>query len=89
MKTGSASIGSHTKNPYWDQQFDLRQFRILRGAQPIADFDAADKCRLYVTTMKAKNFQDDIQAHLADNFKEHFVIVLELTSTQDANENCH
>ena len=25
----------------------------------IVDFDTADNCRLYVTTMKALNFQDD------------------------------
>ena len=60
MKTNSAFIGSYTEKPLWFQQFDLRQIRILRGSQPIVDFDAADNCRLYVTTMKATNFQDDI-----------------------------
>ena len=58
MNTNSAFTGSYTENPFWYQQFDLRQIRILRGGQPIVDFDAADNCRLYVTTMKAMNFQD-------------------------------
>ena len=57
MNTNSAFTGSYTENPFWYQQFDLRQIRILRGGQPILDFDAADNCRLYVTTMKAMNFQ--------------------------------
>ena len=58
MNTNSAFTGSYSENPFWYQQFDLRQIRILRGGQPIVDFDAADNCRLYVTTVKAMNFQD-------------------------------
>ena len=59
MNRNSAFTGSLTENPFWYQQFDLRQIRILRGGQPIVDFDAAHNCRHYVTTMKAMNFQDD------------------------------
>ena len=69
MITNSAFTGSNTENPIWYQQFDLRQIRKLRGSQPIEDFDAADNCRLYVTTMKAMNFQDDIPSIPIDNFK--------------------
>ena len=89
MNTNSAFTGSYTKNPFWYQQFDLRQIRILRGAQPNVDFDAADNCRLYVTTMKAMNFQDDIPSFPIDNFKDDYVLVFELTSMQDATEKCH
>ena len=56
----SAFTGSFTENPFWYQQFDLRQIRIPRGHQPIVDFDVADNFRFYVTTMKAMNCQDDI-----------------------------
>ena len=48
------------KNPFWNQHFDLGQNSILRGGQSIVDIDAADKGRLYVTTMKQMNFQDVI-----------------------------
>ena len=89
MNTNSAFTGSYTENPFWYQQFDLRQIRILRGGQPIVDFDAADNCRLYVTTMKAMNFQDDIPSIPIDNFKDHYVLVFDLTSMQDATEKCH
>ena len=75
MNTNSAFTGSCTENPFWYQQFDLRQIRILKGGQPIVDFDAADNCRLYVTTMKAVNFQDDIPSIPIDNFKDHYVLV--------------
>ena len=89
MNTNSAFTGSYTENPFWYQQFDLRQIRILRGGQPTVDFDASDNCRLYVTTMKAMNFQDDIPSIPNDNFKDHYVLVSDLTSMQDATENCH
>ena len=89
MNTNSAFTGSFTENPFWYQQFDLRQIRILRGGQPIVDFDTADNCRLYVTTMKAMNFQDDIPSIPLDDFKDHYVLVFDLTSMQDATENCH
>ena len=89
MNTNSAFTGSYTKNPFWYQQVDRRKIRILRGSQPIVDFDATDNCRLYVTTMKAKNFQDDVPSIPIDNFKDHYALVFDLTSMQDATENCH
>ena len=89
MNTISAFTGSYTENPFWYQQFDLRQIRILRRGQPIVDFDAADNCCLYVITMKAMNFQDDNPSFPIDNFKDHYVLVFDLTSMEDATENCH
>ena len=89
MNTNSAFTGSYTENLFWYQQFELRPIRILRGGQPVVDFDAADNCRLYVTTMKAMNFQDDIPSIPIDNFKDHYVLVFDLTSMQHATENVH
>ena len=89
MNTNSAFTGSFTENPFWYQQFDLRQIRILRGGQPIVDFDTAENCRLYVTTMKAMSFQDDIPSIAIDDFKDHYVLLFDLTSMQHATQNCH
>ena len=61
-----------------------RQIRILRGDEPIIDFDAADNCHLYVTTMKGMIFQDDIPSIPINNFEDHCVLVFDLTSLQDA-----
>ena len=87
MNTNSAFTGSYTENLFWYQQLDLRQISILRGGQPIVDFVAADNCRLYVTTMKAMDFQNDIPSIPIDNCKDHYVLVFDLTSMQDATEN--
>ena len=89
MNTNSAFTGSFTENPLCYQQFELRQNRILRGGQPIVDFDAADNCRLYVAKRKAMNFQDDTVSLPIDKFKYHYVLVSGLTSVQDATEKFH
>ena len=88
MNTNSAFTGIFTEKPFWYQQFELRQIRKLRGGHPIVDFDASYIRRLYVTTMKAMNFQDDIPSIPIDNFKDHYVQVFDLTSMQDATDNC-
>ena len=88
MNTNSPFTVSYTDNPFWYQQFDPKQIRTLRGGQPVVDFDAADNCCLYVTTMKAMNFQDEIPSIRIDNFRDHYVLVFYLTSIQDATENC-
>ena len=87
MNSNFAFTGSNTENPFWYQQFDLRQIRILRRGQPIVNFDAADECRLQVTTMKAMKFQDDIPSIPIDNFKDHYVLVFDLTSMHVITQN--
>ena len=39
--------------------------------------------------MKAMNFEDDIPSNPVDNFKDHYVLVFDLTSMQDATEHRH
>ena len=38
--------------------------------------------------MKAIKFQDDVSSIPIDIFKDHFVLVFDLSSMQDATENC-
>ena len=62
---------------------------ISRGGQPFVDYDTAGSCRLYVPTMDAMNFQDDFPSIPIDDFNDHYVLVFDLTSMQNATENCH
>ena len=39
--------------------------------------------------MKAMNFQDDFPSTPIDDFKDHYVLVFDLTSMQDATGKCH
>ena len=87
MNTKSAFSDSYTENPFWYQQFDLRPIKVLRGGKPIVDNDAANNCRLYVTTIKGMKFQDDIPSIPIDNIKGDCVLVFHLISMQAATEN--
>ena len=89
VNSNSAFTSSFAENPFWYQQFNPRDIRILRGGQSIVHHDTTNNCRLYVTTMEAMNFQDDIPSIPVDNFKDHYVLVVDLTSMQDATEHCH
>ena len=88
MNTNSAFSGCYTENQISCQHFDHRKLRILRRGKPIVDFQAADKCRLFVTTVKAMNFQYDIPTIPTYNLKEHYVLVFDFNSMQDATGNC-
>ena len=80
MNSNSVFTGSFANHPFWYQQFNLRDISILRGGQPNIHHDTTDDCRLYVTTMKAMNFQDDIPLIPVDKFNNHYVPVFDLTS---------
>ena len=86
--TNSAFTGWYNENPFWYQQFDLRQIRILRECHSSVDVEAANNCRLYVTTMKSMKFQDAIPSVQVDNIKDHYELVFDLTSMQDTIETC-
>ena len=89
MNSNSAFTGFIAENPFWYQQFNLRDIRTLGGGRPIVQHDTTDNCRLYVTTVEAMNFQDDTPSIQVDNYKDHYVLVFDLTSMQDATEHCH
>ena len=89
MNSNSAFTGLYDEDPFWCLQSNLEKTRILNGGQAIVYFDAADNCRLYVTTMKAMNFQDDIISNPIKNFKEHYGLVFKLTSMPDVSEIYH
>ena len=89
MNTNYSFTGSHTESPFWYQPSDIRQILIPRGGQPTVELDAADNCCLYVTTIKARIFQDVIPSIPIDNFKDQYVLVFRLPSIQDATETCH
>ena len=89
MITNSAFTVSYSKKPSLYQRIDRRQIILLTGGQQILDSDSVDKIRSYVTTMKAMTFQDDVPSFLNDDFKVHYVQVIDSTSTQSATEKYH
>ena len=89
MNTNSAVAGSFYENPFNYQQFHLRELRIIRGGRAIISLDTTSPCRPYVTTMKAMQFNEDFPALPMEHFQNHYILVFDLTSLQDAAEHLH
>ena len=89
MNTNSAFTGHFQENPFHYQKFGLREQRVVRGGRAIVSVDTTNDCRAYVTTMKAMNFNEDIPALPNNLFQNHYVLVFDFTSIQDAGENFH
>ena len=89
MNTNSAVAGSFHENPFSYQQFHLRELRIIRDGRAIVSLDTTSPCRHYVTTMKAMQFNEDFPALPMEDFQNHYILVSDLTSLQDAAERLH
>ena len=89
MNTKLAVAGSFYENPFNYQQFHLRELRIIRGGRAIISLDTTSPCRPYVTTMKAMKFNEDFPALPMEDFQNHYILVFDLTSLQDAAEHLH
>ena len=89
MNTNSVFTGHFQENPFHYQKFGLRELRIVRGGRAIVSLDTTNDCRAYVTTMKAMNFNEEIPALLNHQFQNHYILIFDLTSLQDAGESIH
>ena len=89
MNKKSAVAGSFRKNFFNYQQFHLRKLRINRCGRAIISLDTTFFCRPYITTIKAMQFNEDFPALLIEDFRNHYILVLDLTSRQDAAERLH
>ena len=81
MNAYSAVADSFHENPFNYRKFYLRELRIIRDGRANVSLDTTSPCRPYVTTMKAKHFKED--------FQSHYILVIDLTSLQDAAEQLH
>ena len=79
MNKNLAVAGSFHKNPFNDQQFHLRERRIIRGGRAIVSLDTTSPCRPYVTTLKAMQFNEDFLALAMEDFENHYILVFDLT----------
>ena len=59
----------------------MRELRIIWGGRTIILLDTNSPCRPFVTTMKAMQFNE--------NFQNHYCLVFDLNSLQDAAEQSH
>ena len=89
MNTISAFTGLFKKILSIIRLLVSRELRIVRGGRAIVPVDTTNDCRVYVTTMKAMNFNEEIPALPNNLFQNHYVLIFCLSSLQDAGENIH
>ena len=84
--TNSAFTGHFQENPFHYQKFGLRELRIVRGNRAIISLDTTKDCGAYVTTMEVMNFNEKIAVISNHQFQNHYILVFDLNSLQDAGE---
>ena len=85
MNTNAAFTGSRRSNPFHYQKFNLRELKIVRGNQVIVHLDTASNILPYYTTMRALKFDEDGPGIPLSQYENHYVLVFDLTSTQEAH----
>ena len=89
MNSNSAFTGTFDENPFHYRKFGLREIRIVRGNQPIVLMDTTKDARVYVSTMKAMKYNDETPSIPFDKYKDHYMLVFDLTSLQDAADHIY
>ena len=87
--TNSACAGSFQENPFSYQRFHLRELRTIRDGRVIVSLDTTSPCHPHVATMKAMQFNEDFRNLPMKDFQNHYYLVFDFTSLQDAAEQLH
>ena len=87
MNTNSEFTGQFQENTLKYQKFGIQELRIVRGGRATVSVDTKNDCRAYATTMKAINFNEKTPALPNNLFQNHYVLLFDLTSLQDAGGN--
>ena len=82
----SAFAGCFHENPFNYQQFHLRDLRVIWGGRATISLNTTSPCRLYVTTMKTRQFNKNFPARSMEDIQNYYILVFDLTSLQDAAE---
>ena len=89
MATNEAFVGNNQLNPFHYQKFNLDQISIYRNGLPIADspISTADNKRLYFNSLSDLAYIDNGHGISLQEYTNHFVMVFDLTSTQQASHD--
>lgn len=88
MNTNTAFAGSSATNPFHYTKFDLQSITLYRNGIPISGtpLSTIDTKRAYFSSLGALSFADHGHGIPLDQYKDHFVIVFDLTSTLEASQ---
>ena len=82
-------LGNSMQNPFHFQKFDLAQTFIYCNGLPVADspISTTDNKRLYFNTISDLAYIDNGHGISLSDYPNHFLMVFDLTSTQQASHN--
>ena len=80
-------VGSNTTNPYHYTKFDLRSITITRNGYPMlgSPIDVSTDERVYFISYTSLAYGDNSHGITLKDFPNHYVLVFDLTSTQEAS----
>ena len=84
MNTNASIAGSRDTNPFHYRRFGSREIKLTRGNQTVVSLVTTNVSRPNMTTMKALKFEDDAPNITPTQCKNHYILVFDLTSTQEA-----
>ena len=89
MNTNAAFGASNVNNPFHYGKHDLRSITVLRNGLPIVGtpLETTDNKRAYYKTHQALAFGHSSHSIPLDQFENHFVLVFDLTSTEEASHD--
>ena len=89
LNTNEAFLRNNRQNPFIFRKFDLEQIYIYRNGLPAADspISTSDDKRLYFNTITDLAYIDNGHGIGLTDYTNHFIMVFDLTSTQQASHN--
>ena len=89
MSASAAFIGTNTENPFSYRKFSLNEITVYRNGFATAGTPmwTRDDKRLYLNSMGALAFIENGHGISLADFPRHYILVLDLTSTQEATRD--
>ena len=89
MSASAAFIGTNIQNPFSYQKSDLNEKTVYRNGFVTAGtpMSTRDDKRLYLFSLGALAFIENGHGISLANFPHHYIMVFDLTSTQDATDD--
>ena len=90
LNTNEAFLGNNMQNPFHFQKFDLEQIFNYRNGLPVADspISTTDNKRIYFNSILDLAYIDNGHGISLSDYPNHFIMVFDLTSAQQASHNC-
>ena len=87
MNTNTAFVGNRVQNPFWNQKFDLSEITVYRNDLPIPGTPTStiDDKRVYFSSLGSLAFIENGHGIPLKEFRNHYILVFDLTSTWEAS----